>query len=43
MVNYVIVFCTFILLSSPYICVFGNDHVTRYMGAHDVIGDAGET
>jgi len=26
-------------MSSPYLCVFGDDHVTRYMGA-DV--DAGE-
>jgi len=22
-----------LLLSSPYLCVFGDDHVTRYMGA----------
>jgi len=29
----------FFYLSSPYLCVFGDDHVTRYMGV-DV--DAGE-
>jgi len=33
----------FILLSSPYLCVFDDDHVTRYMGANDVAGGAGET
>jgi len=30
--------CSF-YLSSPYLCVFGDDHVIRYMGAK---GDAGE-
>jgi len=43
MVSCVIVYCTFILLSSPYLCVCGDDHVTDYMGADDVAGDAGET
>jgi len=36
-------YCTFILLSSPYRYVFGDDHATRYMGADDVVGGAGET
>jgi len=26
-------------LSSPYSCVFGNDHVTRYMRADVVAGE----
>ena len=30
--------CSF-YLSSPYLCLFGDDHVTCYMGAD---GDAGE-
>ncbi|QCE15180.1 hypothetical protein DEO72_LG11g2189 [Vigna unguiculata] len=28
---------------SPYLFVIGDDHVTRYMGVVDVVGDAGET
>jgi len=33
----------FILLSSPYPCVFDDNHVSRYMGAYDVVGGVGET
>jgi len=32
-------FYLFIYMSSPYLCVFGDDHVTCYMGARI---DAGE-
>ena len=35
-------YCTCILLSSHYLCVFGDDHVTRYMRADDVVGGASE-
>jgi len=30
------------LLSSPYLLVFGDDHVMRYTGADDVASVAGE-
>jgi len=26
-------------MSSPYLCVFGDDHVTRYMGADVDVGE----
>jgi len=40
----IIILCSVLLLcSSPYLFVIGDDHVTRYMGVVDVVGDAGET
>jgi len=32
----------FYTISSPYLLVFGDDRVIRYMGANDVAGGAGE-
>jgi len=29
-------------MSSPYLLVFSNDRVMRYMGADDVVGGVGE-
>ena len=43
MIIYYFMYCTFILLSSPYLCVCGDDHVTLYMGTNDVAGGVGET
>jgi len=37
--NYVMLYLSFLYLSSPYLCVFDDDHVTCYMGEDD---DAGE-
>jgi len=33
----------FFYLSSPYLCVFGDDHVTRYMGADVDTGESVDT
>ena len=40
-----IIYCFYFhfYLSSPYLCVFGNDHVTRYMGAEVDAGEYGDT
>jgi len=35
--------CCMLYLSSPYLLVFGDDHVICYMGADDVARGAGET
>jgi len=43
MVIYCILYCTFILLSSSYLCVFGDDHVIHYMGADDAAEGTSET
>jgi len=32
-----------LFLSSPYLCVFGNDHVTCYMGAKVDVGEHVDT
>jgi len=32
-----------IVMSSPFLCVFGDDRVTCHMGTYDVPGDASET
>jgi len=29
-------------MSSPFLCVFGDDRVTCHTGANDVLSDAGE-
>jgi len=29
-------------MSSPFLCVFGDDRVTCHMGANDVLGDVGK-
>jgi len=30
-------------MSSPYLCVCGDDHVTCYMGADDIAGEQADT
>jgi len=42
MVIYYFLWCTFIQLSSPYLLVFVDDRVMRYMGVDDVAGVASE-
>jgi len=35
--------CFHFILSSPYLCVYGDDHVTCYMGPNVVIGEHVDT
>jgi len=35
--------CCFIFISSPFLFMIGDDHVIRYTGADDDIGDAVDT
>jgi len=34
--------CLYIVNSSPFLCVYGDDRITRYLGADDVTGGPGD-
>jgi len=34
--------CLYIVHSSPFLCVYGDDRITRYPGADDVTGGPGD-
>jgi len=36
------VFCLFIVHSSPFLCVCGDDRMIRYPGADDLTGEPGD-
>jgi len=37
--NYVMLYVSFLYLTSPYLCVFGDDHVTCYIEADVYAGE----
>jgi len=37
--NYVMLYLSFLYLSSPYLCVFGINHVTCYIGTYMDVGE----
>jgi len=41
--SFIIIYACLIILSSPFVCMFGDDSVTCYMGVDDVSSGVGDT